>query len=174
MSDLAEIKVALREILKEEYGLIGDVPLADKWKGGSVVLKPKKDEHQEKIIPLDAFFHKVVMVRDRLRVLEQKINMHKGLSDAEKVEFQQYITKCYGSLTTFNIFFGESHERFQGSSGEGSLRSPSRGTQVGTTVEQRDFCRACSTVPHTFRCGTWNAASPAALSAALSRYHSPR
>jgi hypothetical protein len=104
----------LKAILREALEVTGHVPLAGKWDGGTVVLKPRDATLQAKEIPIDAFFHKVVMVRDRLRVLEQKINAHDKLSDAEKVEMQQYITKCYGSLTTFNVLFADKADQFTG------------------------------------------------------------
>jgi hypothetical protein len=110
--DLAEL---LRELIREE----GEpVPLAAKWEGGTMVLKPRDAALQPKEIPLDALFHKVVMLRDRLRVLEQKVNAHDKLSDAEKVELQGYVTKCYGSLTTFNVLFRDEKDRFIGEKGE--------------------------------------------------------
>ena len=112
-----ELKSALRDVLREE-GLIGTLPLAAKWEGGEIVLKPGKPDLQGKSVPVDTFFHKIVMVRNQLRMLEQNINSHKGLSDAEKVDLQQYITRCYGSLTTFNVLFAEKKDWFVGSKKE--------------------------------------------------------
>ena len=109
-----EFAQAIREALREESA---PVPLAPKWEGGTVLLKPGDPQTQAKEIPLDALFHKVVMIRDRLRVLEQKINSHPRLSDAEKVDIQQYLTRCYGSLTTFNLLFRDEKDRFVGDKG---------------------------------------------------------
>ncbi len=106
-----EFTQAIRDVLREEEA---QVPLAPKWEGGTAVLKPRDPQLQPKEIPLDLLFHKVVMVRDRLRVLEQKINAHDKLTDAEKVDLQSYVTKCYGTLTTFNVLFREEHDRFVG------------------------------------------------------------
>ncbi|HET9553661.1 MAG TPA: hypothetical protein VFP50_11900 [Anaeromyxobacteraceae bacterium] len=106
-----EFAQAIREALREETA---EVRLANKWEGGSVVLKPGDPGTQPKEIPLDALLHKVVMIRDRLRVLEAKINAHEKLTDAEKVDLQQYVTRCYGSLTTFNLLFKEEKDRFVG------------------------------------------------------------
>ncbi len=111
--DQETFRQVLREVLLDELG-IRDVDIGDRWDGGELVLVPGKEGTQEKRIPLDAFFKKIVMVRDKLRVLEQKINSHKGLSDEEKVQLQQYITGCYGSLTTFNVLFKRKEDQFVG------------------------------------------------------------
>jgi len=109
-----EFAQAIREVLREESS---HVALAPKWEGGTIVLKPRDPALQPKEIPLDQLFHKVVMVRDRLRVLEQKINANEKLTDIEKVEMQGYVTRCYGSLTTFNVLFREERDRFVGDKG---------------------------------------------------------
>jgi hypothetical protein len=106
-----EFAQAIRDALREESP---DVPLAPKWEGGSIVVKPGDPSLQARELPLDALFHKVVMVRDRLRVLEQKVNAHPKLSDAEKVEMQGYVTRCYGSLTSFNLLFRDERDKFVG------------------------------------------------------------
>lgn len=102
----------LMDLFLEASGLT-DVPLAPRWEGGMVKLIPG-NESQPKEIPLDALFHKIVMIRDRLRTLEQKINAHPKLSDTEKVDMQQYITRSYGSLTTFNVLFRDKGDQFVG------------------------------------------------------------
>ena len=94
------------------------VELGDKWKKGIVILKPSDANLKPKEIPVDTFFHKIVMVRDRLRVLEQRINANEVLSDEEKVNLQQYITRCYGSLTTFNVLFKHKQQYFVGERGQ--------------------------------------------------------
>jgi hypothetical protein len=92
------------------------VPLGDKWDKGTMILKPNDPALKPKEIPIDTFFHKIVMVRDRLRVMEQRINASE-LSDEEKVNLQQYITRIYGSLTTFNILFKNKEDHFVGEKG---------------------------------------------------------
>jgi hypothetical protein len=107
----------LMELFREAAGDSDPPPLAAKWEGGAIQLVPGKPDLQGKELPIDALFHKVVMVRDRLRTLEQKLNAHPKLTDAERVEMQQYITRCYGSLTSFNILFREKADHFVGQRG---------------------------------------------------------
>lgn len=109
---------AVRDAFREHMGG-RHIDMMKRWQGGTLLMRPGKEGTKEKEIPLDDFFHKIVMLRDRLRVLEQKINAHKGLTDAEKVEMQQYITRIYGSLTTFNVLFADSDDHFVGQKGEG-------------------------------------------------------
>lgn len=112
---LADIEQALDHVLTQRLHEFQLVPMAVKWNDGTLVLKPGDESLQAKEVPIEVFFHKIVMLRDRLRLIEQKINSHKVLTDAEKVELQQYITAGYGSLTTFNVLFKESIHQFKGS-----------------------------------------------------------
>jgi hypothetical protein len=111
---LPEIENVIKYVL-DEYGALNElVPIGEKWKGGMLLLQPANHELKPKEIPVEVFFHKIVMLRDRLRVLEQNINSHNVLSDEEKVNLQQYITRIYGSLTTFNVLFSEKEHYFVG------------------------------------------------------------
>lgn len=112
---LAEIEEALDTVLERRLNEFQLVPMANKWNNGSLLLQPADASLQPKEFPIETFFHKIVMVRDRLRLIEQKINAHKTLTDEEKVDLQQYITGIYGSLTTFNVLFKETHHQFKGS-----------------------------------------------------------
>lgn len=111
-----EVEKGLRDLLKRYSDISEVVPIADKWRGGTVTLSPKDKSLSSKDIPIDTFFHKIVMVRDRIRVMEQKINSSKVLDDQDKIDLQQYITRIYGSLTTFNVLFKNSGQNFKGES----------------------------------------------------------
>lgn len=103
----------------DKYGMLQEVvPLNDKYTGGKLLIQPGNPALQPKEIPVEVFFHKIVMLRDRLRVLEQNINSHSKLTDEEKVDLQQYITRIYGSLTTFNILFRNKEHYFVGASSD--------------------------------------------------------
>jgi len=108
-----DVESSLRDILKKWSDVSEIVPIADKWKGGKMILDPGQAGLASKEIPIDTFFHKIVMVRDRLRVMEQKINASK-IEEIEKIELQQYITRIYGSLTSFNILFKSTTNYFVG------------------------------------------------------------
>lgn len=118
--DYELIKKAVKQALLEEGYALRDseMELGERWTNGEMIIKPKNDTLAEKRIPLEAFFHKIIMIRDRLRVLEQKINAHPKLGDEEKIEMQQYITRIYGSLTTFNLLFKRKSGWFVGEKGE--------------------------------------------------------
>lgn len=104
---------SLIKILKTYSDISEVIELGDKWDGGTLILQPKDHTLKNKEIPIDAFFHKIVMVRDRLRVMEQRVNSS-NLTDEEKVNLQQYITRIYGSLTTFNVLFKYKEDHFIG------------------------------------------------------------
>jgi hypothetical protein len=114
----SEVEKSLLKILRQWSSPEELVPLGDRWLGGTLLLQPKDQTQKAKEIPIDIFFHKIVMTRDRLRVLEQQINSHKALSDEEKVNLQQYITRVYGSLTTFNVLFRNKEHWFVGEKGD--------------------------------------------------------
>lgn len=111
-----EVEKSLREILKKWSDVSEIVAIADKWKGGTMILQPKDSNLSNKEIPIDTFFHKIIMLRDRLRVMEQKINASRTLEEQDKIDLQQYITRCYGSLTTFNVLFKNNSQQFKGES----------------------------------------------------------
>lgn len=113
----SEVERSLLKILRLWGGLTENVPLGDKWINGTMLLQPADKSLKPKEIPIDIFFHKIVMARDRLRVLEQQVNAHKALSDEEKVNLQQYITRIYGSFTTFNVLFKNKEHWFAGEKG---------------------------------------------------------
>jgi len=108
-----DVEKSLRDILKKWSDVSEIVPIGDKWKGGKIILEPGQAGLASKEIPVDTFFHKIIMVRDRLRVMEQKINASK-IEEIEKVELQQHITRIYGSLTTFNVLFKSTTDYFVG------------------------------------------------------------
>ena len=113
----SEVERSLLKILRLWGGLTENVPLGDKWIKGMMMLQPADKTLKPKEIPIADFFHKIVMLRDRLRVLEQNINSNKTLTGEEKVNLQQYITRCYGSLTTFNVLFKDKEQWFVGEKG---------------------------------------------------------
>jgi hypothetical protein len=115
----SEVEKSLLKILRM-WGEVGEhVSLGDRWKGGTMLLQPADKTQKPKEVPVDIFFHKIVMLRDRLRVMEQQINAHKVLTDEEKVNMQQYITRIYGTLTTFNVLFKYKEDWFVGEKGSG-------------------------------------------------------
>lgn len=110
----SEAEDALIKILREWSDITEVVSMGDKWKNGLLIMRPADKSLKENEVPIDVFFNKMVMLRDRLRVMEQKINGHKLLSNEEKFDLQQYITRIYGSLTTFNVLFKHKSDQFEG------------------------------------------------------------
>ena len=111
-----DIEMLLRRIIREETGITPVAP-AEKWRGGTLALRPGNPQLQEKSWPIETFFHKVVMLRNRLRTLEQQVNAT-DLPEDVKIKLQSYISGCYGSLTSFNVLFAEESDQFKGSSAE--------------------------------------------------------
>jgi len=110
---LFEVEKSIKHLLQKWTDIAPARGMADKWKGGKLILEPSNNT-QSKELPIDTFFHKIVMVRDRIRVMEQKINASKNLVDQEKIDLQQYITRIYGSLTSFNVLFQDKGDHFVG------------------------------------------------------------
>lgn len=110
----AELEMMLRKVIREETGMTPVVP-ADRWRGGEMVLRPADDSVQEKSWPIETFFSKIVMLRNRLRVMEQQINATDIPTDV-KLKLQSHLTGCYGSLTSFNVLFADEDDRFKGAS----------------------------------------------------------
>ncbi len=110
----SDLEKSLLKILRLWGEASDTVPLGERWTGGTMILQPADKTQKAKDLPIEIFFHKIVMLRDRLRVMEQQINAHKKLSDEDKVNLQQYITRIYGTLTTFNVLFKEKEHWFVG------------------------------------------------------------
>jgi len=112
----SEVERSLLKILRLWGGITEVVHLGDRWQKGTMILQPADKSLKAKEVPIEDFFHKIVMLRDRVRVMEQQINAHKVLTDEDKVNLQQYITRIYGSLTTFNVLFRNKEQWFVGES----------------------------------------------------------
>ncbi len=110
----ADVESSLVHILKKWSDVSEVVNNSDKWKGGKLIMEPGDTNLRGKELTIDSFFHKITMVRDRLRVMEQKINASKNLDEQEKIDLQQYITRSYGSLTSFNVLFKMKEQQFVG------------------------------------------------------------
>ena len=115
---LGDVERVMVQILRRWTDVSETVHLGSRWKGGTMILQPSDPSLKPKEIPIETFFHKIVMLRERLRVLEQQLNKQKGISDEEKVNLQQYITRIYGSLTTFNVLFAHKDDYFKGEGGK--------------------------------------------------------
>lgn len=115
---LKDVVDAIELVMERYAGITHKVQMGSKWLGGKLVMQPSNNDLKAKEVPIEAFFHKIVMVRDRLRVLEQSINVHPKLNDEERVHLQQYITRIYGSLTTFNVLFADKEDYFVGQKGD--------------------------------------------------------
>ena len=115
----SDVERSLLKILRLWGGFQEVVSLGERWLNGTMILQPADKSLKPKEVPIEDFFHKIVMLRDRLRVMEQQINAHKGLSDEDKVNLQQYITRIYGTLTTFNVLFRNKEQWFVGEKTKG-------------------------------------------------------
>ena len=114
-SDVRKIVQAVKAVLHAEESVTGEI--AERWTGGQLVLRPGKAGTQEKVVPIESFFRKIIAVREKLRVLEQRINAHPKLTDEDRLQLQEYLTRIYGSLTTFNVLFADPADRFIGTGG---------------------------------------------------------
>lgn len=119
--ELEDVIEAVKNVFDQYYEVTEIIELGDKWEGGNMILQPGDNSLKPKEIPIETFFHKIVMLRDRLRVMEQKINAHTKMTESEKLEMQQYITRIYGSLTTFNVLFRSKKDWFVGESSKGDV-----------------------------------------------------
>jgi hypothetical protein len=115
-SDATDLEMMLRRVIREETGLTPVAP-AEKWRGGTLVLKPGNPSLQEKVWPIETFFHKIVMIRNRLRTFEQHVNAME-LPEDVKLRLQGYLTGCYGTLTSFNVLFADERDQFKGVGGD--------------------------------------------------------
>lgn len=131
---MEDIKRLLLDIIEEEF-TPKPIPLAKRWSGGTMTLKPGNDS-QSKDIPLEVLFRKIIGIRESLRVLEQKINGHDALTTEDKLTLEAYITKCYGSLTTFNILFKEDKDKFVGAGSSGGGKSSEEASENKMTVAE--------------------------------------
>ena len=113
-----ELESTLRRVLESYSDISQEVEMGGKWEGGKLLLQPADASQKPKEVPIENFFHKITMIRDRIRVMEQKINANPKLSEEEKIDIQQYITRIYGSLTTFNVLFRDSKDYFVGEKGK--------------------------------------------------------